>query len=291
MDVTLSSDSFSPGDMATLTIRTTDGDGNPKAANVNIAVVDEALFALRDYTVDTLSLLYRGINSGVSLLTTTHENFRSEGFLTSGQMQWSAVDAVAAAPVAEAAVDMGGGAQDTHIRETFEDTAYFHSLRTNQNGFATLSFRLPDNITSWRLSASGLTNDFYAGNSVQNIRVTIPMFLHYSLGSTFLVGDIPYLGMNVYGTGLNGDEIITFEVWIDVCECCPHDVTRALVLTATGAPFERVNIPLWEMSGVGLHSINIRATSDTGKSDGIRHFFYVLESHQAVDTAVFYGVT
>jgi len=273
--VSLNRDSYKPGETASLTVTTRDPDGNPKPANVNISIVDEALFALREYYVDTLAELYRPVSTGIVLNHSTHRAFISEGIEDDS--------APAASP--EAAEDAGGSGSgtDTYIREKFEDTAHFLTVTTNERGEARLSLQLPDNITSWRLTASGVTTDFYSGNSIENIRVSIPMFINYSINNVFLVGDTPHIGLTVYGTDLSGSESVTFTVW--------DTETPDNKLTAKGAPFERVNIPLWKMTELGAHSIVIHAETSTGLSDAMRHPYHILESHQTVDTSVFYDVT
>ncbi|MCL2397978.1 MAG: hypothetical protein FWC93_07940, partial [Defluviitaleaceae bacterium] len=293
LTVTTDSDTYSPRDTATITIRATDAEGNPKQAYINIAVVDEALFALREYGADTLSSLYRHIASGVRHNIATHSTFASDGIhdVTLSDSGWTgnvvrhsmaltdSADEFMPMAMAEAEMNMGGTAQ-THIREIFEDTAVFTALRTNWRGEATFTFPLPDNITSWRLTVSGITDDLYAGNDVSNIIVTNPMFLHYALNDTFLVGDTPIIGINAYGTSFSGGERVTFEVW--------NEATPDTILRAEGVAFQRVNIPLWEMTDVGAHSIIIRATAENGLSDAVRHDFRVINSHRLVDTAVFY---
>ena len=282
INITTCSESYKPGDMATFTITTTDKYGNPKPANVNISLVDEALFALMDYAVDTLEMLYRNVNDNLRFSLATHRTFVSDGIDAEEEafsdMAMETTATAAPAAMAESASDDG----DTRIREMFEDTAIFKSLRTNNQGEVTFTFRMPDNITSWRATASAISNDLYAGNTVQNVRVTQPMFLHYTLNSTFLVGDRPYIGVNVYGTNLYGGEQVTFEVWR---EDEPNDVRRA-----TGVSFARTNIPLWEKTAEGAGAIIIRATV-AGYSDAMRHPYTVVNSHRQVETAVFYEVT
>ena len=277
IDISTCKETYRPGDTKTITVTTTDMAGNPKAANVNISLVDEALFALMDYTVDTFSMLYRNISDNLRLSSATHRTFRSDGIVGDDASTGSFALGQAAT------LGAGDGGGEAHIRERFEDTAVFASLRTNAQGEATFTFRLPDNITSWRLTASAISEDLYAGNTVQNIRVTQPVFLHYTLNNTFLVGDIPYIGVNMYGTSLLGGEQVVFEVWR---ENAPTDIRRA-----TGVSFERVNIPLWEMTEEGFGSIVIRATTDNGYSDAILHSYQVLNSHRHVDIAIFYDVT
>ena len=296
LSATTDQETYSPGDTVNVTITARDADGNPMQAYVNIAAVDEALFALMDYHVDTLSTLYRHISSGVRHNIATHRTFASDGHddvmargtgVYGTQMRMSlGLNDELPAPMAvteEADMAWAAGAGETHIREIFEDTAVFAALQTNQRGEATFSFQLPDNITSWRLTLSGITDDLYAGNDVSNIIVTNPMFVHYSLNNIFLVGDAPIIGVNAYGTELSSGDRVAFEVW----DYNDHNN----IIRAEGTAFERVNIPLWEMTEEGAYSIIIRAVCENGLSDAVRHNFQVISSHRLMDTAVFYDVT
>lgn len=298
IEISTCRDEYRPGETPTFTIRTTDLAGNPKAANVNISLVDEALFSLMDYTVDTLAMLYANIDDNLQFSFATHRTFVSDGIeLEEGEWglrrQTAEFDMAGVADAEDVAMEpalaapgaapaAGAGGDDTRIRERFEDTAMFASVRTNANGEATLTFPLPDNITSWRVTASAISTDLYAGNTVQNVRVTLPMFVHYTLNNIFLVGDIPTIGVNAFGTSLSGGERVEFSVWL---EDSPAEIRRA-----TGAAFERVNIPLWEMSEEGFGAIVIRAEV-AGFSDAVRHEYQVLNSHRQIDTAIFYEVT
>jgi hypothetical protein len=277
---------YRPGETAVITVKTTDPSGSPKPASVNISVVDEALFALRDYSVDTLASLYRTVNCGIRHRMASHGTFSSDGITNGGfgrMVSESLDNAMPPSMMATAAPGMGGGAGQTYIREVFEDTALFAALRTNENGEATFTFRLPDNITSWRLTASGVSTDLYAGNEVRNIVVTNPMFIHYSLNDIFLVGDTPTIGVNVYGTGLTGGEEVLLEIW--------DERNTDIVLRARGTAFERINIPLWVMTQPGDGALIIRAVADSRLSDAVRHPYQVITSHRQIDRAVFYGVT
>jgi len=308
LDITTDRDSYRPGDVVNVTVRATDAQGNPLAAIVNIAAVDEALLALQgfDHNTNILNDLYRNVQSGVRVNASTHATFISTGnldfdFDDDGQMPglhsqaWvgealggnfmaDAFDVRATAPMAEAAISASyGGGMGVDIRSNFLDTAVFAMLHTDASGVATFSFRLPHNITSWRLAAAGINNDLYAGNSASDVIVTLPMFVHYSLNSVFLTGDSPTIGVNAYGTALSRGDRVVFEVWD---EANPQDILRA-----EGYAFERVNIALW--GGItaveGGRSIVIRATAN-GLADAVRHEFDVIASHRTIDVPVFYDV-
>jgi len=294
IEVSTNEETYRPGDTVTLHITTRDQEGNPKPANVNLSLVDEALFALMEYTKDTLAMLYGNVSDSLRFSTASHRTFASEGIeglywggpIGGGGLASFGLAAPAASPVAEMAMQADSADGDrgsaAHLRERFEDTAIFASLRTNEAGEASFTFQLPDNITSWRITASAISGDLYAGNTLQNLQVTQPMFLHYTLNSTFLVGDRPYIGVNAYGTSLPGGEQVLFEVWR---ETAPTDIR-----SARGSAFERVNIPLWEMTEEGFGALIIQATVGD-YSDAVQHRYQVVASHRQVDTATFYEVS
>ena len=268
--------SYKPGDMCSITITAKDKNGNAKGANINISVVDEALFALRDYQVNTLISLYRTLSPGLRFATATHRTYERDDLMD------EEADSPSAAP--EPGNDAGakGEGGDTYLREVFKDTAIFDTITTNERGEAVYTFKLPDNITSWRLTMSGISSDLYAGNAVKNIIVTNPMFLNYTLNDEFLIGDMPTVGVNAYGTSLTGGELVSFEVWDENAPDTKY--------TATGAAFERVNIPLWKMQNEGANALVIKATVNNGTSDAVRHQYQVLKTYREIDEAVYYDV-
>ena len=277
--------SYKPGDICSITVTASDGDGNAKEALVNISIVDEALFALRDYTVNTLDSLYRYLSSGLRLSSATHETYSVYFSDENAPLaEGGAAESEPMAPLPDLPMTDGEAAgDDTYLREIFKDTAFFATLRTNARGEAVYTFRLPDNITSWRLTVSGISSDLYAGNSVQNIIVTNPMFISYTLNNSFLSGDTPSVGVNVYGSSLTGSETVDFEVW--------DENTPDVKYTASGASFERVDIPLWEMKNEGANALVIKASVSNGTSDAVRHQYQVLSTYREIDSALYYDVT
>ena len=271
LEITTDKETYKPSEVSSITIRATDLQGNPRVANINISLVDYALFALMDYNVDTLEMLYRYISNHLRLNFSSHRTFESDG---RESLEEEADYTYAAAAPEMAANDMGGG--DTHIRERFEDTAVFLSGRTNEQGLITFNFILPDNITSWRVTASAICNDLYAGNSIGAVRVSMPMFLNYSLNRTFLIGDKPYIGVNAFGDALLAGDTVLFEV---------HQGDN--IIMGEGRAFERVNIPLGEMTTEGVDSLVIYAHANN-YSDAIRHEYNVIKTHRQADIARFY---
>ncbi len=270
---------YLPGDTCHLMITVKDRDGNPKQADLNLSVVDEVQLSLRDHAVDTLRDLYQNVGRGLLRSAATHSAEDGDMGRASGGIG-GANNAKEAAYAAEDRASSkpepaeGEGAIDA--RSDFRDTALFDRIRTNENGEAVYSFTLPDNITAWRLTLSGVTEDYMAGNLVHAIAVSQPMFINYALGSTFLTGDIPSLSVSAYGDGLNREETVNFTVYR---KSNPEEKR-----TATAKAYQHVTIPLWEMYFAGEDCLVIAAQTEQGKQDSIEHPYRVIDGYRQKQT-------
>lgn len=103
--------------------------------------------------------------------------------------------------------EKGGGP-----REVFTDAALFTSIRTNKNGRAKTKFKLPDNITSWRVTAQAITDDLYAGTIVKAIPVSLPVFAEIAIGNEYLVDDKPIAKLRAFGRDLRAGDSVNFSV-------------------------------------------------------------------------------
>lgn len=135
-------------------------------------------------------------------------------------------------------------------REDFRDTALFEVVSTDAKGFAEVKFTLPDNITSWRISAAGVSggNEIHAGYSSANIEVSKPLFVNPVINSTYLTGDQPSLPVRAYGDSLKAGAAVTFSMTLD-----ENDLGET-----AGTAFETsyFDLPVLES---GLHSISTSA--------------------------------
>ncbi|MCL2684407.1 MAG: hypothetical protein FWE55_04110, partial [Synergistaceae bacterium] len=96
--------------------------------------------------------------------------------------------------------EMGDGGGE---REDFRDTAFFRTVETDEKGHAQLSFDLPDNITSWRISWQAYSPGIYVGNGSTNIDASLDFFLDHRLSRTYLTGDEPKIGLRSAGIGID----------------------------------------------------------------------------------------
>lgn len=79
----------------------------------------------------------------------------------------------------------GGGG-----RTVFKDTAYWNpSVHTDSSGRAQVSFKLPDNLTTWVIAAVGSTVDTKVGQNTKDIVVTKDVIVRPILPNIFREGD------------------------------------------------------------------------------------------------------
>lgn len=75
-------------------------------------------------------------------------------------------------------------------RNAFKDTAYWNpSLHTDGSGRAQVSFKLPDNLTTWTLAAVGATSDTKVGQTTNEIVVTKDVIVRPIIPNILRTGD------------------------------------------------------------------------------------------------------
>lgn len=156
---------YRPGEEVQLTLKTTDSSGTPVSANLSLAVVDKAIYELgADQTPEIFRHFYNERSQTVSF---THSK----------------------ANIGESLGGAGGGGGGDY-REVFADTAYWNpNIQTNADGLATVSFRLPDNLTTWVIAAYGATIDTKVGQAKDEILVTKEVVVRPFLPNFFTGGD------------------------------------------------------------------------------------------------------
>lgn len=138
-------------------------DGKPVSAEVSLAVVDEAIFAVRpDLTEDIWSAFYPRRWHDISSLDSLHFSF----YGASGQerIRW------AAGKPATTFADIKGGVVglEPDVRKYFPDTLYWGPhVVTDARGQATVRMRMPDSLTTWRATARAVTAGTQVGSGIQ----------------------------------------------------------------------------------------------------------------------------
>ena len=147
LTVTPSKKNYEPGEVVTCRLKTVNAANKPVQAEVSLGVVDEAIYALRqDRTESILDFFYAPQYN----LVVTNYSF-PEVYLSGDK----------GAPAAVA------------VRKKFVDTAYWRAnIETDVKGEAKISFKMPDNLTSWRFTGRACTLNTAVGEYATNVICT-----------------------------------------------------------------------------------------------------------------------
>jgi hypothetical protein len=172
LTVTLTADreTYAPGDEATFHVRVTDSQSQPVMAEVSLEVVDEAIYALaEDLSKDPFEVFYAPRLN----LVRTFDSLRPSRWLSFERGQGG-----------------GGGEAGGAPRRNFLDTAYWAPIVvTDENGEAAITFRLPDNLTTWRALARAITADTRLGQTTTSVVVDKEIIVRPSLPRFLTQGD------------------------------------------------------------------------------------------------------
>jgi len=176
VDVTMDKEQYRPGDTVNATVKVRDSSGHPAKGSAYLSVVDEAVFAAAEYDqlVDTLASLYAYVIQPPAVSLTQYNNPGGDGG--------------------------GGGGGPTLPRSKFQDTVVAKSLELDRNGEAKISFTLPHNLTSWRITTQAFDpKPVRAGSSTSNISTGLPLFADLSMSSVYVKGDEPLFRVRIFG--------------------------------------------------------------------------------------------
>ncbi len=188
-----------PQDNAKLTLEATDSAGQPVEAEFSLALVDKAVLSLVDDTsVPLLKAFYT--RRGLSVQTSS-SLMRSVDRLNDAIQQG----------------DKGGGGGDgadaPPVRRDFRDTAYWNAhVTTDAAGRAQLSITLPDNLTTWSLTAKGVSLDTRVGEARTEVISTKDLLLRPVTPRFFVQGDQAQIGAVLNN---NSSQDISAQVRLD----------------------------------------------------------------------------
>ncbi len=153
---------YKPRESASYTILARTADGAPvSGAEVSLGVVDEAIYSVApDYSGNIKSEFYGMRYSSV-------ETHLSINYTFTGYAGDKPMDLAKNKPTYQLAdfKNEGEMVQPT-IRKNFKDTAFWQAdVVTGADGKATVKVDLPDNLTTWRATARGITADTKVGAS------------------------------------------------------------------------------------------------------------------------------
>lgn len=254
IDVTASADEVQPGATVTYTLTVADSAGQPVAdAEVSIAVVDKAVLSLAEG--DTRSLLdifyYQrplGVTTGV-LLSINKDRLSQQ--------------------LSEGAKGGGGGpGNGLEIREDFPDVAFWRAdLTTDANGQIVIAVDLPDNLTTWSLTAKAITADTLVGQATHEVVSTKPLQVRPLLPRFFTAGDRARIGAVVVNTTDTSIDELQFTI---AAEGATLETTRTEVSATVDANGQaRFDFPL--AVGAEASSVIVTMTAQSPQlADAVR---------------------
>lgn len=174
LDLTLKPDKqlYTPGERAKINIMA-EAEGKPAKAELSLAVVDEAIFAVMPESHEEIYSFFRGRRDH---LVQTIYSF-PQLYLGGASKDLASL---------AANDDLKG----IKVRKLFKDTAgWFPLLTTAENGIATAEADLPDNLTRWRATAVGHTGDSRFGTGQTSFTSRLPFMARLAVPRFMLVGD------------------------------------------------------------------------------------------------------
>jgi uncharacterized protein YfaS (alpha-2-macroglobulin family) len=193
--VTPDRSSYGPREEATFTIQVTGADGQPAQAELSLALVDEAIYALsNELSKDPFEAFY-GERSN---LVRTFDSLKPTRYIGDGRG--------------------GGGGGDGLLgnpRFNFPDTAYWNPrIVTDEQGRAVVTVTLPDSLTRWRAVVRAVTADEFprVGEAVAKITTTQPIVIRPVLPRQLVQGDRVLISAVVHN---NTDRDRSAVVWAE----------------------------------------------------------------------------
>lgn len=160
IEVTPDRERYNPGETATFSVKTSTDAGMPVPAEVSLGVVDESIYALSEDTFNLAEQLYPTKYNSIE----TQYSF-PELYLDGGDKAPTSIQ----------------------VRRVFKDTAFWApKVMTDANGMATIQVPLPDNLTTWRATARGITSRTEAGQMVGKVMANKDLMVRLE-GPSFMV--------------------------------------------------------------------------------------------------------
>ncbi len=231
---------YMPGEKATVRLKVDDENGRPLRADLSLGVVDEAIYSIRrDHTPKMLDFFYAKISNWVL----TNYSY----------------------PITM----LAGAAKDgkVKVREKFEDTAFWKAnIRTGDDGRAEVSFDLPDNLTTWRLTARGHDPAGRVGERTAELLVTQDLIARLGKPRFMVEGDTVGLVGIVNSNTTRGLPDVATELKADGSTVRPDESVR-ISLPAFGSA--RAYYTIKAPEGGDRIKLLFTATSDAAARDAL----------------------
>ncbi|MEK6334777.1 MAG: MG2 domain-containing protein [Acidobacteriota bacterium] len=184
LDIVPNKKEFKPREVASYTIVARNDDGSPAAnAEVSLGIVDEAIYSIQGETAGNIKRDFYGKRYD-EVQTSLAIQYTFTGY--GGNKPADLARNKSGYQLADFKDTEASQFAEPTIRREFKDTAFWQpDVVTGGDGKATVSFKLPDNLTTWRATARAVTADTKVGSFVQKtiarkdviMRLEMPRFL------------------------------------------------------------------------------------------------------------------
>jgi alpha-2-macroglobulin len=187
-------ESLPPGSEQTVNLQIKDAQGKPTRGQLTVMAVNEAVLQLSGYRLpDLVKTVY-----AEQMISTRVADNRPQVVL---QPQTSPLDK---------GWGYGGGLSagtaNTRMRTDFKPVAHYAAVLTNAAGQATVKFKLPDDLTTWRVMSMATDGDLHFGNGDKTFTTTKPLITNALLPQFARPGDRLNIGLSVTNnTGQSGN--------------------------------------------------------------------------------------
>ena len=207
VELSVDQEQAGPGDEVTYTVTTRDYAGDPVSAEVSLALTDLATLTLMGPNAEPI-LDYFYSPQALSVRTAIPLVYNIEHYNENIQEQLAPGEGMGAGGGGEGKGFDLFGVED--VREDFPDTAFWIAdIVTGEDGEATVTVNLPDNLTTWRMDGRAVTVDTRVGQTIIDLVSTKPLLVRPQTPRFFVVEDQARLGAAVHN---NSDDDLNVEV-------------------------------------------------------------------------------
>ncbi|MGD0707961.1 MAG: alpha-2-macroglobulin family protein, partial [Anaerolineaceae bacterium] len=174
VQLTASPQNGEPGGKETFSVKVTDSSGKPVQGEFSLAVVDKALLALADPNSVSIDKAF----------------YDTQPLGVQTNLELADYVVLLAPPKSGLGGGQGGGPEIGTLRSNFQDTAYWNAtVVTDANGMATVTFTLPDNLTTWVATLRGLTQDMKVGEATTELVTSKQLLVRPETPNFLVAGD------------------------------------------------------------------------------------------------------
>ncbi len=234
---------YAPGEEITLDINVKNASGGGVAAEVSVSVVDEAALAMGENDADILGWIFSRIDYPCYHYSTYQDLTLIREFYG-----W-------------------GGGRGPGYRSNFADTAYFGTVITDKDGHASVTFKLPDTVTTYRITTQAAGKKMQAGIGKSAVTVKQDFFIQHTEPRGVKTTDDLVVG----ACGIGGTDGVNFTFTLK--ETDQHISASAENSVMAYANFGK--LPL------GTYTVQIDAQSGE-YSDGVEYTVNIISTAQTV---------